>query len=134
MNIFTYGSLMYSDIWQSLVEGRYRQAPSLALGYQRVCIKNDIYPVTCVAPRTSSVRGVVYFDVRENDLRQLDHFEGEFYQRRALNLYLPLQATCVAAEAYMLSPRFEHLASGKPWNPRRFSSQNKTRFKNLYHP
>lgn len=43
-HLFTYGSLMFEDVWNRLVKGNYlSQKAMLANGYARRCVKDDVY-------------------------------------------------------------------------------------------
>ncbi|MBP9612525.1 MAG: gamma-glutamylcyclotransferase, partial [Sulfurospirillum sp.] len=76
-HIFTYGSLMFEEVWNSLVLGQYTSAPAFLEGYARRCVKNEEYPVVFEA--NESVNGILYYDVEPYDVERLDAFEGEYY-------------------------------------------------------
>lgn len=133
MHLFTYGSLMYSDIWQSIVQGQYLNERAILTGYQRVFIKGDRYPVLRSAPFNSGFTGTVYFDLNVQDVLLLDRFEGDFYQRRPIIVKsVKSDSPAIKAQAYLLKPQYQHLASTRPWTEQIFEQKHKALFKGTY--
>lgn len=134
MHIFTYGSLMFLDIWQNIVKGQYRSELARLSGYQRVYIKNAEYPVLRSSSARSEVDGLVYFDVSNSDIKRLDTFEGLYYHRKALVIQTSSAASSapLLAETYLLKRQFRHLASARIWSPEQFSRRDKPNFISQY--
>ena len=84
-NIFTYGSLMFPEVWTRVVVGPYRSMRARLEGYARYEVRDQTYP-GMVKQLGSSVEGVLYLDVNDADLAMLDHFEGDDYERVALEV------------------------------------------------
>ena len=72
---------MLDRIWSRVVKGSYKKQDGTIYGYRRLFIRNEIYP--CLVKRTHEhfVRGVIYFNIDQEDCRILDVFEGECYER-----------------------------------------------------
>ena len=87
MHIFTYGSLMFPEIWQRVVRGDYRSAPATAPGYARYALADDTYPEMIVNEK-ATVEGVFYFDVDAQDVAALDAFEGSEYRRDSIDVVI----------------------------------------------
>jgi gamma-glutamylcyclotransferase (GGCT)/AIG2-like uncharacterized protein YtfP len=116
--VFTYGSLMFAQVWQRVVRGRYQSEPAVAADYVRLAIAGVDYP-GMIARAGASVPGVLYFDVDARDIAALDTFEGADYRR------VPLQVTtasgvALAAHAYLYLP-LQNL-SESPWLPQAFDA------------
>jgi len=87
-NIFTYGSLMYPIVWQTVVRGQYRKYNAELRGYECRAVKSEEYPMVVPALHTDSVvSGVVYEGVSQEDIYRLDAFEGELYNRQREFVY-----------------------------------------------
>lgn len=115
-NVFTYGSLMFPEIWKRVVLGNYRAVPATVHGYARFAITRASYP-GMVEADGALVDGILYFDVAPPDLAALDAFEGEEYRRDTVQVILSSGET-VAADTYIyLVP--QHL-SKSPWRPETF--------------
>jgi gamma-glutamylcyclotransferase (GGCT)/AIG2-like uncharacterized protein YtfP len=84
-HIFTYGSLMFSQVWQRVVRGNYRSARAIVDGYARYAIVAETYPAM-IAQAGATVSGILYFDVHEQDIAILDAFEGADYRRQTVQV------------------------------------------------
>ena len=80
--VFTYGSLMFAPVWQTVCEGQYQSAPATLKGYTRCCVRGESYPAAIAASPADEIVGLVYFNVSAADLLRLDQFEGTEYTRR----------------------------------------------------
>lgn len=118
-NIFTYGSLMFPEVWTRVVAGDYRSVHARLDGHARFEVRNQTYP-GMVPQERSHVAGVLYIDVDEADLERLDHFEGDDYQR------VTREVTCEdgvarAAETYVY--RLPDGLQKTSWEPDGFAMQ-----------
>jgi len=124
-HIFTYGSLMFEEVWSRLVKGAYTRAPALLEGYTRRCVKNEEYPVVFEA--NESVKGVLYYDVEPYDIARLDAFEGEYYERKSILLH-----NCVDAEVYVLKQAYFDIIDDRKWDEEAFAQEGIKRFCESY--
>lgn len=116
MHIFTYGSLMFPEVWQRIVRGACRSAPATLAGYRRRIVRNVSYPGMVPDPG-ESVPGLLYLDVDLQDVQALDRFEGAEYERRDVQVMLTDGSTMQAqAYVYLHPERLSDLA----WQPERF--------------
>ncbi|RBA24485.1 gamma-glutamylcyclotransferase family protein [Herminiimonas fonticola] len=116
MHIFTYGSLMFAEIWQHVVRGDYRSAPATASGYARYALADDTYPGMIASPQ-AAVEGVLYFDVDAQDVAALDAFEGSEYRREPIAVVVNSGEIAIAC-TYIFT--VEQRLSGLPWEPQSF--------------
>lgn len=114
--VFTYGSLMFPEVWQKLVRGNYRSSQATASGYARFAVHEARYP-GMVLMEGASVDGVLYHDVDEEDLQRLDQFEGSEYRRDTIVATLEDGST-LQADTYIHIVT-ERLAT-TPWAPAEF--------------
>jgi gamma-glutamylcyclotransferase (GGCT)/AIG2-like uncharacterized protein YtfP len=121
MNVFTYGSLMFPEVWERVVRGAYSHAVAAASGFRCYAVQGETYPGMIAADGAASppdrVEGIVYFDVSLEDLAALDSFEGGDYRRVEIAASLP-DGTSVNASAYLYLPQ-EKLAP-EPWSRENF--------------
>lgn len=118
-HVFTYGSLMFPEVWQRVVRGRYRGARARLDGYARFAITGETYPGMVAAPG-ASVEGVLYFDVTPADIAALDAFEGKEYRRDVVRVALESGESVEAGTYIYLLPQ---KLSGSPWLPEAFQMQ-----------
>ena len=124
-HIFTYGSLMYQEVWQRVVRGNYRSADAMVSGYARYEIDGETYPAM-VEQAGAAVSGVVYFDVDEHDTATLDMFEGMDYQRQSISAVFG-SGEMLTVDAYIYLDRSR--LSSAPWRSETFQLQH---FLNTY--
>jgi gamma-glutamylcyclotransferase (GGCT)/AIG2-like uncharacterized protein YtfP len=83
MHVFTYGSLMFPEVWAIVVGREFETVRGAITGYANYRVQGEPYPGIVATPG-SLVAGLVYLDVDAASLTRLDRFEGDFYDR--LNL------------------------------------------------
>ena len=115
--VFTYGSLMFPDVWDRVVDGRYRSTTARLANHQRLAVRDETYP-GLVERRGASVDGVVYLEVDALDVERLDAFEGDDY-RRVVVAVDTAAGDRIDAQAYLYLP-VERLAPDV-WRPEAFA-------------
>ena len=125
-HVFTYGSLMYEQIWTLVVEGKYQKSTATISGYLRRTVIGEDYPA--LFSQTGSVtNGILYFNVSGADLCRLDEFEGRHYARRQEPVVVENGST-FAAEVYIFRDHYRHLVSETDWDPAQFETAGMKRF------
>ncbi|MEO8937835.1 MAG: gamma-glutamylcyclotransferase family protein [Burkholderiaceae bacterium] len=119
MNVFTYGSLMFPEVWSLVVTGDYRSMQARLDGHARFAIDGETYP-GMVVTADAGVTGVVYLNVDDDDLARLDAFEGDEYRRDAVTI-VGSDGTTHVAQAYLYLLEDRLLASA--WKPDAFAMQ-----------
>ena len=99
MSIFTYGSLVFSAVWQKVVRGDYRSSAASIHGFRRVCVRDANHPALIISPRAMPIMGRVYFDVSAEDIARLDHFETGNYER--VSVAVTVDGSAAAAQTYL---------------------------------
>ena len=118
-HIFTYGSLMFSAVWERVVRGNYRSAPATVQGFKRLRVRHEQYPALVIDQNAEALTGKIYFDVSPVDIARLDHFETSDYARVAISTVV--EGKIVLAEAYLsLNP--EKLGALE-WSPSQFEQR-----------
>ena len=115
-HVFTYGSLMFPEVWNRVVRGRYQSCPARLEGYRRHALTDVSYPAI-VAESGAEVEGVLYLDVDAADLARLDAFEGAEYRRAAVPVSTASGTTTAQTYVWLDATRLAH----RPWLPERFS-------------
>ncbi|MFP4315974.1 MAG: gamma-glutamylcyclotransferase family protein [Desulfovibrionales bacterium] len=124
-HVFTYGTLMVPAIWSRVVRGTYATVPGILHGFSRRCLRGRSYPG--LIKGNGSVTGVLYLEVRSDDLLRLDRFEGDEYTRVSGQIECPRQEPFPAA-FYVVSSRASHLVEDEEWIPEVFTSSGANRF------
>jgi gamma-glutamylcyclotransferase (GGCT)/AIG2-like uncharacterized protein YtfP len=86
MHIFTYGTLMFPEVWAA-VAGRAYESVAAELGaYAVYRVDGAVFPGIVAANSDDVVPGIVYLDVDTAAVARLDRFEDDFYIRRTLTI------------------------------------------------
>jgi gamma-glutamylcyclotransferase (GGCT)/AIG2-like uncharacterized protein YtfP len=99
MNVFSYGSLMFPEVWQKIVRHEYQSSAGTIHGFRRLCVRDGNYPALVISPRAQPIVGRLYLDVRADDVARLDHFETDEYVRVAV--ITTVDGKAKAAQAYL---------------------------------
>jgi gamma-glutamylcyclotransferase (GGCT)/AIG2-like uncharacterized protein YtfP len=118
-NIFTYGTLMFEEIWSQVVTGKYKKLSAVLAGYDRKMARGEQFPVLFPHAPSSHVEGFVYLDVSDADLKKLDYFEAEYYLRKQAEVQI-LESGKLPVEVYVLKEEYYPLISHQDWNPAYF--------------
>lgn len=131
MNIFTYGSLMDTEIMQH-VSGVTKQGTACILnGFQRYQIRGEQYP-GIVRKDTGSVEGKIYCNISQEALARLDIFEGEMYRREKVEITVSKEEIPMEAMVYVIKPAYTHCLSDQSWDFETFLKQGKKLFEDHY--
>ncbi|MBW1730653.1 MAG: gamma-glutamylcyclotransferase [Deltaproteobacteria bacterium] len=115
-NVFTYGSLMFPEVWLRVIGKSYEKTEARLPGYQRRKVKNEPYPALISGVPTDNVEGILYLDVSTSDLASLDRFEGPFYQRIEVQCELQ-DGRRLPAHVYIFRGEYTHLLEDETWDP-----------------
>ena len=129
-NVFVYGSLMFDDVWNRIVQHHYEKHSAVLLGYKRLTVKGANYP-GLVKSFNSSIEGVVYRNVTAQDIKRLDKFEGECYKKISVSVACET-GQLLNAEVYLFNIRHKNLLTNTPWDPVRFKAHHLRQFITKY--
>lgn len=85
--VFTYGSLMFDEVFTAVTGRRASNSPALLEGWRRHALRDRTYPAAVPAPGYS-VQGIVWLDLSGDDLQKLDEFESTEYRRTQVEVLL----------------------------------------------
>jgi gamma-glutamylcyclotransferase (GGCT)/AIG2-like uncharacterized protein YtfP len=129
MHLFTYGTLMFPEVWQRISMEMFPGQPATLRGYSMYRVKDAVYPGIICAELSSEVRGVLYSDLDEDTLFELDTYESSFYER------LPVKATLdsgveVECHAYTVPTSRRDMLTDEPWDGNWFRLNELERYLN----
>src|SRR3954453_14575985 len=119
MHVFTYGTLMFPEVWQAVVGRSFDIVSGTAAGFEVFRVRDAVFPGIIARSGECSVPGVVYLDVDPPSMERLDRFEDDFYERQ------PITGDCGdgqqrIAEAYVVPPVNRSLLTNEPWSRESF--------------
>jgi len=131
MHIFTYGSLMFEDVWKRVVLGDYESHMGTLNGYRRRCLEKETYPVAFEANPFERIWGRIYLNVNSEDLTRLDIFEGIQYERKCENITLD-DGKSIDADVYILKAKYYDKIVDSPWDVEWFEHVGMAQFLEKY--
>ena len=115
MNLFTYGTLMFPEVWQRISIGLFPGQPAKLRGYSMFRVKDAVYPGITSCDFASEVSGVVYCNLDEDTLFELDTYESSFYERLPVNAILE-DGTEIECHAYIVPPSRRDMLTDEAWD------------------
>jgi gamma-glutamylcyclotransferase (GGCT)/AIG2-like uncharacterized protein YtfP len=86
MNVFTYGTLMYPQVWQVVVGHSVATVTAQLAGYRVLRLTGVVYPGMVSASGDHAACGLVYLGIDDDSLARLDWFEGDGYVREQVRV------------------------------------------------
>lgn len=111
-SLFTYGSLMFPQVWRQLVPQERPSYPAYLPNFSRRLIFLDTYPVL-IRENQNGLLGTVYSELSDQDIARLDYFEGEIYQRISVDVQTENGMT--SCQTYIPKPQYNPLAMQEQW-------------------
>lgn len=115
MHVFTYGSLMFPDVWNVVVGKQFATMDGTARGYAIYRVREAVFPGITPAAAHDVVSGVVYLDVDDDSLARLDRFEDDFYRRETLAIDCH-DGQSRRAEAYVVPAENRAVLTAETWH------------------
>lgn len=130
INLFTYGSLMCSDIMFKVAGCQSDFSSACLNNYFRSNIRDKEYP-GITARSGTMVTGVLYLNLSSEAIQRLDVFEGELYQRHFVEVVTEHQGA-IEAMTYVIKPQYRDLLTDEEWSFDYFLAVGKKRFEETY--
>ena len=126
MNVFTYGSLMFEEIWLAVTGRKTASVTGTLHGYAAWRIAGQTFPGLAPAVGENTL-GRVWQDVTTNELQRLDCFEAGIYDRQLL----PVRTsgdTEVSCWTYVVRPDSQSLLLRDRWDADEFRREHLANF------
>jgi gamma-glutamylcyclotransferase (GGCT)/AIG2-like uncharacterized protein YtfP len=124
--LFSYGTLQVPEVMQTVTGRTYEGLPAELPGYAVYTVNQAEYPG--VAPQAGSkTAGTLYVGVAPQQLKALDVFEGDLYERRLLEV-VTSDGQKSAAWVYVVPARLSSRLSSRPWSLRHFLTHDFQKF------
>ena len=126
MNIFVYGSLVFSEVMQGVVGRQFIFREGLVRGYARFKLRDEPQAAVIPFPDTST-KGIVYVELDKAAVRRLDAFVGKIFDRVEVNVETG-NDEWVEAETHVLKVKERKRLSAKPWDENEFRQKHLAKF------
>jgi gamma-glutamylcyclotransferase (GGCT)/AIG2-like uncharacterized protein YtfP len=117
LRLFIYGSLLAPAVLRALLDRQPAQQAAWLPGFRRAALRGPAFPG--IVPAAGARASGALIDVCRRELGALDAWEDDFFQRRRVRVCLPAGGE-LDAQAYVLAPRYRHLAAVRPWSAEDF--------------
>jgi gamma-glutamylcyclotransferase (GGCT)/AIG2-like uncharacterized protein YtfP len=124
-HVFTYGTLMFGEVWHRVVSGEYEAVRGWIRGYARYRIRGELHPALLQDAEAPPLEGVVYLDVGPDDLAALDRFETAAYRRRRVAVELEGRDRASAWVYVFVDPSWVERTA---WDSARFQAEGLAEF------
>ena len=125
VNVFAYGSLMFSDVLFAVTGAWMRSESAAVRGHCVYAVKGKSYPALLRLP-AGVAQGRLYRGISAAQLKRLDAFEGTWYVRRRVHV-LTAQGRTVAF-AYAWHPAQRNRVAPAGWDDQAFAAYRRRRF------
>ncbi|MGE3243852.1 MAG: gamma-glutamylcyclotransferase family protein [Pirellulales bacterium] len=135
-HLFTYGTLMFPEVWRIVVGRDFESRPATLANYQIFRVADAVYPGIIASdtnpplnpqpltlnPQLPPVPGVLYLDVDAASLIRLDRFEGHDYRRLQVEV-ATADNQPIRADTYIIPPDHRHLLTDEIWTAANFAAR-----------
>jgi len=128
--LFCYGTLQIPEVMKAVTGQIYTGVNARLPGYAIYRVKDAEYPGIIEAP-DDETSGVLYHGVSDEDLRVLDLFEGELYDRRLLEV-ITADGKSDHAWVYVISPKNKNYLTNESWHLKTFIEKGFDTFMKYY--
>jgi gamma-glutamylcyclotransferase (GGCT)/AIG2-like uncharacterized protein YtfP len=119
MHVFTYGTLMFPEVWHAVVGRSFQTVEGNAAGFEVFRVRDAVFPGIIAGAGACSAPGVVYLDVDPMSMDKLDRFEDGFYERGEIAVDCR-DGQRRMAEAYIVPAENRSLLTSEPWSRESF--------------
>ena len=128
-HLFVYGSLMFDDVLNQLVNKQYKRVKAEIHGFQCLQVKGEVYPAL-VKMVSESTRGLLVLNISQEDIKVLDEFEGEYYFRSTETINTG--QAIYEADVYLFKDEYRDLLLEEQWDACCFQRRVIQRFLKCY--
>lgn len=118
MDLFTYGTLQFDEVWRRVVGRDFPSTAAEARGFAAYRVVDADYPG--MIPRAGATTpGTLYRGVDDVSLARLDMFEGDQYQRLRIEV-VANEGQSIDCQAYVIPASKVDVLTGEPWSRESF--------------
>ena len=131
-HLFTYGSLMFPEVWQRVVGLESEGSPVVLQGYTAFRVRGQVYPGLTKGDSGSATSGILYRNLSEEDWEKLDAFEGTFYRR--VDVEVEGENGIEQVQTYLVEDAHRDDLSSEIWDKEKFAEEGLKLFMRNYVP
>lgn len=118
---------MFPAVWERISLGEYPSVAATLQGYAIYRVKNAVFPGIIESNADDQVQGVVYYDLDEQTMFELEMYESDLYERVSTEA-TTVQGNVVPCEVFRIPLSRKDVLSNETWDPRSFEQHNLNRY------
>ncbi len=127
MNLFTYGTLTFPEVWKRIAVRECPAQRAVLSNFAIYRVRNAVFPGIIRSEEKDSVEGILYSDVDEETLFELDAYESDFYDRESVWV-TTANLERVEAQVYLVPPSHRQMLTHEPWDAAWFAEHELERY------
>ncbi|MEM9353020.1 MAG: gamma-glutamylcyclotransferase family protein [Planctomycetota bacterium] len=122
MNVFAYGTLMFPEVWRRIVGQERSGKKARVEGFALYRVQNAVFP-GMIHEAGAEVWGVVFEDIDEETLFELDAYESDFYKREVVEA-VAADGRTYDCEAFIVPQSHRAALTEQPWDAESFEKND----------
>lgn len=127
MHLFTYGTLVFPEVWQRIAVREATAERATLCGFAIYRVKDAIFPGIVRAGEMDRVSGMLYRDLDDDTLFELDAYESDFYQRLAVSVVTE-EGELVECQSYLVPDSRRDMLTDEPWDAQWFAEHKLAKY------
>ena len=126
MNLFTYGTLMFPEVWQRIGLSDFSSHPATLPGFAIYRLKDAVFPGIVRANPHDHVSGLLYLDLDEDAMFELDAYESDLYDR--IPVIAATEAGPIECTAFVIPDSRRHVLTNESWDAQSFREKQLAKY------
>ena len=128
-NLFAYGTLMFPEVWERIGIEEFKSTPAILPGFAIYRVHDAVFPGIVRASEENCVKGVMYLDLDEETLFEIDTYESGLYKREEVTATLD-NGEVVQCSAYVIPDSRRQALTEEPWDAAQFQENELKKYLN----
>lgn len=109
---------MFPEVWRRIDVGEFESQPAVLPGFAIYRVKDAVFPGIVRAEPDDQVNGLIYFNLDDDSLFELDAYESDLYDRIAV--IAATENGPVECTAYVIPGSHRDALTNETWNAESF--------------
>jgi len=126
MNLFTYGTLTFPEVWKRLDVGEFPSQVATLPGFAIYRVKDAVFPGIVRASPDERVTGLLYQNLDEDVLVELDAYESDLYDR--IPVIVATERGPIDCTAYVIADSHREALTNEVWDAKAFEEHQLAKY------
>ena len=117
---------MFPEVWQRIHVGEFPSLPATLPGFAIYRLKEAVFPGIVRAEPNAQVSGLLYFNLDEDALFELDAYESDLYDR--IGVIAATDNGLVESTAYVIRESRREALTNEVWDPKWFEQHELAKY------